>query len=79
MFEYHIYGKDACKYCFMAIALLSQRDLPFKEFKLGREFTREELLEQFPSARTFPQIKMINEDGSEVVIGGYDELAKQLG
>jgi hypothetical protein len=63
----------------MAVALLTQRDLPFKEFKLGREFTREELLEQFPSAKTFPQIKLISEGGNELKIGGYEDLVKQLG
>ena len=35
--------------------------------KLGKDFSREELFEQFPTARTFPQIKI---DGK--VIGGWD-------
>ena len=36
---------------------------------LDEDFTREELFEQFPTARTFPQIRI---DGDS--IGGYNEL-----
>jgi glutaredoxin len=40
------------------------------EYKLfGKDFTREELMETFPGARTFPQIIV---DGQK--IGGYTEL-----
>ena len=36
---------------------------------MGKDFTREELLEQFPNARTVPQIKV---DGNN--IGGFQDL-----
>ena len=45
--------------------------LAVKDYK---EFTREEFFEQFPGAKTFPQIIV---DGKK--IGGYTELAIQLG
>ena len=38
---------------------------------LDEDFTREELFEIFPTARTFPQIKI---DGES--IGGFDQLQK---
>ena len=38
---------------------------------IGEDFTREEVLELFPGARTFPQIKI-----DDVNIGGYTELEK---
>ena len=37
--------------------------------KLERDFTREELFEQFPGARTFPQIRI---DGD--IIGGCTDF-----
>jgi len=39
--------------------------------KLGVDFGREEMLETFPTARTFPQIKI---DGQP--IGGWTEFQK---
>lgn len=67
---FQVYGKDNCQYCFKAIYLLTQKGYAFEEFKLGREFTRDELLEMFPNAKTFPQIRI--KDGA--YIGGYEEL-----
>jgi glutaredoxin len=36
---------------------------------LDEDFTREELFEQFPTARTFPQVRI-----NGTAIGGYDNL-----
>jgi glutaredoxin len=36
---------------------------------LDEDFTREELFEQFPGARTFPQIRI---DGE--IVGGYNDF-----
>ena len=38
---------------------------------LGTDFDREEMLEKFPGARTFPQIRIHGEN-----IGGYTEFAE---
>ena len=40
---------------------------------LDEDFTREELFEKFPSARTFPQITVNGE-----LIGGYTEFAAKV-
>lgn len=73
--KFQIYSKDHCTFCFQAVALLTSRDLPFEEFKLGVHFTREELLEQFPDAKSFPQIKLVSVKGDTVhFIGGFVEL-----
>jgi len=68
-----IYGKDFCSYCDRAVALCEQKGLEFKYKKLGRDFTREDLMETFPGARTFPQI-IFNGDK----IGGYTELTEHV-
>lgn len=66
-----IYGKDNCPYCDRAIALVKKIKAEFVYKKLDTDFTREQLIEQFPNAKTFPQIRINGE-----AIGGYDELWK---
>ena len=67
-----IYGKDFCPYCDKAVALCEQKGVEFTYKKLGRDFNREEMMETFPSARTFPQIIFNKEK-----IGGYTELEQK--
>lgn len=64
-----IYGKPMCPYCDKAKALCEQNGYEYVYKQLDVDFTREELFEQFPGARTFPQIKVDDE-----VIGGYQQL-----
>jgi glutaredoxin 3 len=49
--------------------LLKQRGIAFEEKKIGDGYTREELLEAVPDARTVPQIFV-----DEQLIGGFTEL-----
>ena len=68
-----IYGKDNCSQCDMAIhkaqIMVQESNNTYKVLKLGKDFTREDMLETFPTARTFPQIKI---DGQP--IGGWAEF-----
>tara|TARA_X000000368_G_C22432551_1_gene451148 strand:- start:97 stop:333 length:237 start_codon:yes stop_codon:yes gene_type:complete len=64
-----IYGKPVCPYCDKAKALCKQNNYEYVYKQLDVDFTREELFEKFPGARTFPQIKI---DGDN--IGGYQQL-----
>jgi len=66
-----IYSKDACPFCVKAVNLLNTTDLEFEEMKLDKHFSREELLEWFPNAKTFPVITLDN-----MWIGGYNELVE---
>lgn len=68
-----IYGKPACPYCDKAKALCELRGLKFTYKSLGTDYTREELMESFPTARTVPQIVV---NGNK--IGGYDQLVKYI-
>jgi len=68
-----IWSKYNCPYCDQAKALLTQRNVPFEERKIGDGYTKEELLEAVPNARTVPQI-IINGN----VIGGFTELRKYI-
>jgi len=45
---------------------------------LDTDFTREELFEEFPTARTFPQIRVRETENTWTYIGGYDQLAEYV-
>ena len=66
-----IYGKEPCPFCDRAKQLCEKDGYEYTYQSLGKDFTRDELLQMFPEAKTFPQIKV---DGES--IGGYDELWK---
>ena len=68
-----IWSKYQCPYCDQAKALLTQKGYIIEERKIGDGYTKEDLLEAVPSARTVPQI-FINEE----LIGGFTELKKKL-
>lgn len=64
-----IYSKSNCQHCQKAKNLLTSKHIQFQEMLLDVDFTRENLLELFPSAASFPVIVV---DGMN--IGGYDQL-----
>jgi glutaredoxin 3 len=66
-----VYSKYHCPFCDQAKALLQQRGIPFEERKIGDGYTKEDLLEAVPTARTVPQIFL-----DEELIGGFTELKK---
>jgi glutaredoxin 3 len=68
-----IWTKDLCNYCTAAKSLMSVRGIDFEERKVGGDYTREQLLEAVPNARTVPQIFL---DGNYV--GGFTELKALL-
>lgn len=69
-----IWGKPQCPYCEKAKLLCDMREIEFTYKQLGEDFTREELFEVFPEAKTFPQIRT-----KDKYIGGYKDLEKILG
>jgi glutaredoxin len=68
-----LWSKDACPFCDQAKSLLKLKGIEFEEKKIGHGFTREDLLEAVPTARTVPQIFLNNE-----LIGGFNELRRHL-
>lgn len=64
-----IWSKENCPQCDQAKALLKSKQLVYEERKIGNGYTREDLLEAAPMARTVPQIFI---DGQHV--GGVAEL-----
>jgi glutaredoxin 3 len=66
-----IWSKDFCGYCDLAKRLLEQKGIKYEERKIGTGWTKEQLLESVPTARTVPQIFL-----DDKLIGGHDDLIK---
>ena len=58
-----------CVYCESAKGFLETRKHEYKETVVGQDITKEQLMERFPTARTFPQITAHGE-----YLGGFNEL-----
>ena len=68
-----IWGKPACGFCVQAKTFCEKTGLQYKYLELGKDFTREQVFEKFPEARTFPQITINNKS-----IGGYAQLIEYI-
>lgn len=66
-----VWSKDACPFCDQAKNLLKLKGIEYEERNISRDWTREQLLEAVPDARTVPQIFL-----DEELIGGFTELRK---
>jgi len=67
-----VWSKENCGHCVMAKLLLKNKGIEFEERNISQgPWTREQLMEAVPHARTLPQIFL---DGN--LIGGYDQLKK---
>jgi len=68
-----VWSKNQCPYCDQAKALLKMKGIEFEERNIQKEYTREQLLEAVPNARTVPQIFL-----DDKLIGGFTELKKHF-
>ena len=68
-----VWSKNQCPFCDQAKALLKSRNIEFEEKKIGEGYSKEDLLEAVPTARTVPQIFL-----DEQLIGGFTELRAHL-
>jgi|TARA_R100000081_G_C4714707_1_gene114740 glutaredoxin 3 len=64
-----VWTKPGCTFCDMAKSLLEQKGIEYEERNIGSGWTKEQLLEAIPSARSVPQIVLNNE-----YIGTYEHL-----
>lgn len=69
-----VWSKDSCAYCDQAKSLLKLKGIEYEERNItGGSWTREQLLEAVPTARTVPQI-FLNEE----YVGGFHELKQRI-
>jgi len=68
-----VWSKNACPFCVQAKSLLESRGIEFEERNVSTDWTKEQLLEAVPTARTLPQIFL-----DDNYIGGFTELRQHL-
>jgi glutaredoxin len=68
-----VWSKNQCPFCDQAKALLKMKGIEFEERNVSKDWTKEQLLEAVPTARTVPQIFL-----DETLIGGFTELKKHF-
>ena len=68
-----VWSKDQCAFCEQAKGLLEMKGIAYEVRNIQHEWTREQLLEAVPTARTVPQIFL-----DEEYVGGFNELRKKL-
>ena len=67
-----VWSKDQCPYCVMAKDLLRTQGIEYEESNISQgAWTKEQLMEAVPGARTLPQVFI-----DDQLIGGYDQLKK---
>ena len=70
----HIYSKPDCPWCEKAKLFMQKHKIEFTEYIMGRDITREEILEQFPQIKTMPIILDDNR-----LMGGFKNLVEHFG
>ncbi len=72
-----IYSKDHCPFCDKAIhqaqQMVQESHHKYVVYKLGVDFEMEDMIKNFPNARTFPQITVNGRS-----IGGYTEFEQMF-
>jgi glutaredoxin len=68
-----VWSKDNCAFCDRAKVLLTAKGIEYEERKIGEGWSKEQLLEAVPTARSVPQIFLDDE-----WVGGYNELQRKL-
>ena len=67
--KFVIYGKPKCPNCNNAKSYCEAQSIVYEYKELDVDFTRDEILSKFKSARTFPIVTLDNN-----WIGGYHEM-----
>lgn len=73
MLNVEIYGKDNCPWCKRAQELFDNLSIKYNYYTLNVDYTKEELYEKVPDAKTVPQIFINNK-----LIGGFNDIAMHL-
>lgn len=68
-----VWSKNQCPFCDQAKGLLKMKGIEYEERNVSTDWTREQLLEAVPNARTVPQIFI-----DDKLIGGFQELKAHL-
>lgn len=71
--SFSVYSKIGCPFCTKIMSLLEMSEIYYTEYKLGRDFTKEEFYSKFGTGSTFPRVMV-----GDQLIGGCSEAVKYL-
>lgn len=69
-FDITIYTREGCSECVKAKSFLSSKKIPYKEIIIGKDVTREDVINQFPTATILPVITTYD----RAILTGYKGL-----
>ena len=78
-----LYTKPSCGYCVSTKALLNQKNIPFTEYTIGDQVSKEDVQKRITDmglsvqVRTVPQIFYIDKNNITTYIGGYSDLVSK--
>ena len=70
---FKVYSKNGCPYCTKVISVLQLAEMKFVEYKLGRDFDKDQFYDVFGQGSTFPQVLKDQEK-----LGGCMDTVKYL-
>lgn len=73
MSTFTVYSRSGCPYCTKVIRVLQLAEMKYIEYKLGRDFDRNEFYSKFGEGSTFPRVVKDDE-----LLGGCTETIKYL-
>ena len=73
MNNFTVYTKIGCPFCTKVISVLKLSELQYVEYKLGRDFDKEQFYDKFGVGATFPQVVV-----NDTRLGGCQETVKYL-
>ena len=68
-----VYSRDGCQWCDRVKSLFESIDVQYLEYKLDKNFTRDQFYNEFETGATFPQVTIDNQH-----IGGCKETLRYL-
>jgi len=68
-----IYSKEGCPFCEKVLNIVELAEFKFVEYKLNKDFTKEQFYSEFGEEATFPRV-LVN----ETLIGGCTETIQYL-
>ena len=68
-----VYSKNGCPYCTKVISALQLAELKFVEYKLGRDFDKDQFYDVFGQGSTFPQVTL-----NSTNLGGCTDTVRYL-
>ena len=68
-----LWSKDDCQWCERVRQLFAATNIEYLEYKLDKDFTRHQFIEEFEEGATFPQVQLDNKH-----IGGCKDTLHYL-